>query len=151
MARSVQVDSGIEKHFTELLTQFQKSYSNLELNCMFLENGRCEIYPDRPLTCRHWLVTGSQSHCRSTGVARQYNVDMPVNLNDVLIKTAFRFSESCEIITLPAIVDWYERHNTEYKQGYPSGDLVWTFLESLKDVAQQKAKGHTTIRIEQIR
>ena len=84
-------------------------------------------------------------------MARQYNVDMPVNLNDVLIKTAFRFSESCEIITLPAIVDWYERHNTEYKQGYPSGDLVWTFLESLKDVAQQKAKGHTTIRIEQIR
>jgi len=72
-------------------------------------------------------------------------------INDVLIKTAFHFLGSYEIVTLPAIIDWYERCSKEYKQGYPSGDLVWTFLESLKDVAQQKAKGHTTIRIEQIR
>ena len=84
-------------------------------------------------------------------MARQYSVDMPVNINDVLIKTAFRFSGSYEIVTLPAIIDWYERGSKEYKEGYSSGNLVWTFLESLKDTVQQKAKGHTTIRIEQIR
>jgi len=151
MGRSVQIDPGSVSSFGASILQLQNSYANLHVSCIFLEEGRCEIYGDRPLMCRHWLVTGSPAHCQSTGVAQQYNVDMPINMNDVLIKTAFHFLGSYEIVTLPAIIDWYERYNTEHKQGYPSGDLVWTFLESLKDVAQQKEEGHTTIRIEQIR
>ena len=151
MAQPVQVDSAGRKYFSQVASQLQNAYADLKLSCMFSKDGRCEIYGDRPLTCRHWLVTGSQAHCQSTNVARQYNVDMPVNMNDVLIKTAFRFSGSYEIVTLPAIIDWHKRCSKEYQQGYPSGDLVRTFLESLKDIAQQKAKGPTTIRIEEIR
>ncbi len=151
MGHSVQIDPGSANHFAESVSQLQNSYASSQLDCVFLRDGRCEIYRDRPLTCRHWLVSGSQTHCRTTGVARQHSVDMPVNLNDALIETAFRLLGRYEIVTLPAMIDWYERHNKLHKQGYASEDLVWTFLESLKDSVQHKAERHMTIRLEQIR
>jgi len=135
-----------------LMTQLTACYNHLELDCIFLQNKRCVIYSDRPLSCRYWLATGSPVYCRTTGATNENRVDMPVNMNDVLIETTSRcLGARAEIVTLPTIIDWYERHNTEYKQAHPSGDLVGTFLESLKDTTQQKPKGHTTIRIEQIR
>jgi hypothetical protein len=44
MGRSVHIVLGSVNHFAESVSQLQNSYSNAQLRCTFLEDGRCEIY-----------------------------------------------------------------------------------------------------------
>src|SRR5436305_2819221 len=38
-------------------------YFNLGIDCPFLEDESCSIHPDRPLSCREYLVTSPAEHC----------------------------------------------------------------------------------------
>ncbi len=38
-------------------------YFHLGIPCPFLEDEACSIHPDRPLSCREYLVTSDPSHC----------------------------------------------------------------------------------------
>ncbi len=43
--------------------QFGLSYFGLGIPCPFLEEESCSIHPDRPITCREYLVTSSAEEC----------------------------------------------------------------------------------------
>lgn len=40
-------------------------YFNEAVACPFLEDEACSIHPDRPLSCRQYLVTSAAAHCAS--------------------------------------------------------------------------------------
>lgn len=47
----------------EATHELGKAYLNLRIPCPFLEAESCSIHPDRPLSCREYLVTSSPEHC----------------------------------------------------------------------------------------
>src|SRR5205085_395175 len=40
-----------------------REYFKMGISCPFLENEACSIYPDRPITCREYLVTSPAVNC----------------------------------------------------------------------------------------
>ena len=44
-------------------TPLALSYFRLGIPCPFLEEESCSIHPDRPLSCREYLVTSAPIHC----------------------------------------------------------------------------------------
>jgi hypothetical protein len=70
-------------------------------------------------------------------------------MSAILVEMTRRYLGRHEIVTLPAIIDWYERHKKECQQSYPVQDLVQTFLESITHHFQQHSE-HASIRFRQI-
>jgi Fe-S-cluster containining protein len=130
---------------------FEQWYAELALDCQFLHSNKCSIYPERPLVCRHWLGAESQQLCNTSDGEGRYKVPMPVNLNDVLIETAFRCSGNREIVLLPAVVNWYEQHAQQFTPQYAADQSVWIFLKCLQEAVLKKADPETTIHFQQIR
>jgi Fe-S-cluster containining protein len=62
---------------------FGLEYFNLDIPCPFLENESCSIHPDRPLSCREYLVTSPAVSCRSLGPQRIALVDVPRKLSNL--------------------------------------------------------------------
>jgi Fe-S-cluster containining protein len=54
-----------------------EAYFALDLPCPFLEDQRCAIYKERPLTCREFLVVSDPSRCSAPGAAPIQMVRLP--------------------------------------------------------------------------
>lgn len=54
-----------------------EAYFALNLPCPFLEDRRCAIYKERPLTCREFLVVSDPSLCGTPGAAPIQMVRLP--------------------------------------------------------------------------
>jgi Fe-S-cluster containining protein len=52
-------------------------YFRAGLACPFLENESCSIHPDRPLSCREYLVTSPPDNCQSPTVNNVRRVPTP--------------------------------------------------------------------------
>ena len=46
------------------LSQLNKWYASLKIQCPFLSDNLCEIYHQRPLACREHIVTSTPSFCK---------------------------------------------------------------------------------------
>jgi Fe-S-cluster containining protein len=55
-------------------------YFHLGIPCPFLEEESCGIHPDRPVTCREYLVTSPAVNCANPGPDNIDNVPLPVKL-----------------------------------------------------------------------
>jgi Fe-S-cluster containining protein len=47
----------------EQMRALGREYFKLAIACPFLEEESCSIYPDRPITCREYLVTSPAANC----------------------------------------------------------------------------------------
>jgi Fe-S-cluster containining protein len=54
----------------EELHELGRAYFDLGIPCPFLEEESCSIHPDRPLTCREYLVTSSPEYCARPEASR---------------------------------------------------------------------------------
>ncbi len=52
-------------------------YLALRIDCPFLENEACTIYPDRPLACREYMVTTPAENCETPSAESVSTVDIP--------------------------------------------------------------------------
>lgn len=52
-------------------------YFRQGIACPFLEEESCSIHPDRPLSCREYLVTSSAAHCAQPSAETVHCVEMP--------------------------------------------------------------------------
>jgi Fe-S-cluster containining protein len=52
-------------------------YFALDIPCPFLEHEACSIYPERPLTCREYLVTSPAENCSRLTTATVRHVPLP--------------------------------------------------------------------------
>lgn len=58
-------------------------WDNSDKTCVFLENGQCGIYEDRPLVCRRHLVTSPRENCKA-GCDKKTNVVYTVEMEERL-------------------------------------------------------------------
>lgn len=52
-------------------------YFALGIPCPFLEDESCSIYPDRPITCREYLVSSPPEHCADPGPGKIRMIPLP--------------------------------------------------------------------------
>ena len=45
------------------LHEFSRAYLRLRIDCPFLEDEACSIYPERPVACRQYAVVSDPQHC----------------------------------------------------------------------------------------
>jgi hypothetical protein len=57
------------------------AYFALGIACPFLEDEACSIHPDRPLSCREYLVTSPASECARPTAETVKRVPMPVKVS----------------------------------------------------------------------
>ncbi|MCU7840085.1 MAG: YkgJ family cysteine cluster protein [Candidatus Thiodiazotropha sp. (ex Troendleina suluensis)] len=60
------------------------AYFNLNLPCPFLENQSCSIHPDRPLSCREFLVVSDPAFCAKPDPETIESVVLPKRVSAVL-------------------------------------------------------------------
>jgi Fe-S-cluster containining protein len=61
-------------------------YFSLRIECPFLENESCGIYPHRPLACREYLVTSPAAQCATPSAETIQMVPMPKKLSYILYR-----------------------------------------------------------------
>jgi len=62
------------------------AYLALRIACPFLEDESCSIHPDRPLSCREYLVTSPAEFCSNPDRERIAMVDVPRRLSTMMIR-----------------------------------------------------------------
>lgn len=134
----------------EYVKQLEKWYATQQLDCAFLVNKQCSLYADRPLVCREWHVADLASHCRPTGVAPRHLIAAPLSLSDVLAETASHYSGRNELVLLPAVVGWYERHQKVLRKQYPATGILDTFLGCVQACIEKQDKPALSMRVEHL-
>jgi Fe-S-cluster containining protein len=95
--------------------ELAQAYFALRLDCPFLEDETCSIYPERPLVCREFLVTSPPELC---SVSNQEGVT-PVAVPKVSIATVGLQDESDDWFLLPQLIAWRRTrsHRTVRRSG----------------------------------
>jgi Fe-S-cluster containining protein len=73
------------------------TYFHLGIACPFLEDESCSIYPQRPLSCREYLVTSPAENCSHPTKDNVKGFKLPVRLSGMLA----RFSKECAAARQP--------------------------------------------------
>jgi Fe-S-cluster containining protein len=61
-------------------------YFHLGIPCPFLEDEACSIHPDRPLSCREYLVTSDPAHCAAVRGESIDQVPLPLKVSAAMNK-----------------------------------------------------------------
>lgn len=74
-------------------------YFRLGIPCPFLEDESCSIHPDRPVTCREFLVTTPAIHCQNPTPETVRSIHLPLKVGPALAE--FEILE-----TTPPLIRW---------------------------------------------
>ena len=86
-------------------------YFRLGLACPFLEDESCSIHPDRPLSCREYLVTSPAEHCRQPTAKTVEKVTLPVKISSALLRLERGEREGVvPWVPLSLAPQWAEQH-----------------------------------------
>lgn len=88
-----------ERWYREGYIPFGMEYFRLGIPCPFLEEESCSIHPDRPVTCREFLVTTPAAHCQNPSAETVKSVRLPLRIGPALAE--FQVIESA-----PYLVRW---------------------------------------------
>ena len=83
-----------ERWYREGFREFGLEYFRQRIPCPFLEDEACSIYPDRPLTCREFLVTTPAEYRQDPGTKPIRSVKLPMSVGPALAKSGIREDES---------------------------------------------------------
>ncbi len=107
-------------------------YFRLGLPCPFLEEESCSIHPDRPSSCREYLVTSPAETCSA---ANAENI-RPVTQAAKLSRLLFRFGdgrgkEQPRWLPLILLLDWTSTHSPEMQGSVPGTEMFQNFMALL--------------------
>lgn len=110
------------------------SYFQLGLACPFLEEESCGIHPDRPLSCREYLVTSPAVNCKNPGPGIIQMVPLPAKPS----LTLYRFSDGTGTdiprwLPMPLLLEFAAGHKAEDQPRLPGKDLLGNFVRTLAD------------------
>ena len=88
-----------ERWYREGYVPFGMEYFRLGIPCPFLEDESCSIHPDRPVTCREFLVTTPAAHCQNPSAKTVKSVRLPLRVGPAL-------AEFQVIDSAPHLVRW---------------------------------------------
>ena len=106
-------------------------YFRLGLPCPFLQDESCSIHPDRPITCREYLVTSPPEECTRPAEERVCGVPLPGQVGQV-VHTFDRQASGSPSGWVPLVLalEWVEAH-TEEPPTSSGPDLLRAFLSGL--------------------
>jgi len=131
------------KHFIEKFTNTKPKmtlklkdisdwYRQMNLPCLFLLNGLCTIYEQRPIACREHLVIGSASVCEADGANQAQLVQMPISILEALAQLTSELEQTTiEAVILPFAVIWCRENPEYFKHTWPASQLVGRFINIL--------------------
>jgi len=111
-----------------------RDYFAVQLACPFLEDESCSIYPDRPLSCREYLVTSPAAYCRDPESNRVEKVSLNAKPTQVL----FRFDDGegkGDLCWLPLVLSlqWVAAQGPAKQPRLPGHGMFQSFLERLAE------------------
>jgi Fe-S-cluster containining protein len=117
-----------EETFLEMGTH----YFYQGIPCPFLEDESCSIHPDRPLTCREYLVTSPPANCATPRKDNIDKVEMPVQVWTALARFAQNDPAAKYIRWVPLVMapEWADSH-PDTAPLRPGPELLREFFEHL--------------------
>lgn len=118
-------DAGLEDSLKEIANLDKESrkalgvkYFSLRLDCPFLEEQSCSIYPDRPLECREFVVTSDPKYCAQLNAKEIKHIDSKLRLTPALRKQSQAcFGEkSAGWMLMVYCLDWAKSNNTRLRK-----------------------------------
>ena len=109
-----------------------RDYFRAQVACPFLEEESCSIHPDRPLSCREYLVTSPAARCQEPEASGIEKVPLYAKPTQVL----FCFGDGeggGEVCWLPLVLlaDWAAAHGRDAQPRLPGDRMFQSFLERL--------------------
>jgi Fe-S-cluster containining protein len=110
---------------------FALSYFRLGIPCPFLEAESCSIHPDRPLSCREYLVTSAPVHCAEQAPDKVQGVRLDAKVSRVLRgMEAQEGGATASWVPLILAPEWAAQH-PDKTPPRPGLELLRDFLERL--------------------
>ena len=111
---------------------FGLEYFQAGVPCPFLEDESCGIHPDRPISCREYLVTSPAGHCADPAPGRIEMVPLPAKPSEVL----YRFGDaegrdSHRFLPLATALEWAALHTGDAPRKLPGPKLLENFVRQL--------------------
>lgn len=107
-------------------------YFELGIPCPFLEDESCSIHPDRPVSCREYLVTSPAENCAHPSPETVHCLEMPLKVWAALAQMDGR-SQGSRLqhwVPLSVAPEWAETHPDE-PPPRPGPELVGEFVQHL--------------------
>lgn len=108
-------------------------YFRLGIACPFLEDESCSIHPERPLSCREFLVTSPPENCSAPSAETIRHVVLPTRPMPAF-STLDGPSETGSIRWVPLLLapEWAESH-PEPEPTVPGPELMQRFMVALNE------------------
>ena len=117
-------------------------YTELRLDCPFLDNNLCAIYASRPIACREHIVAGSDSACTVGNVELQDIKKPAISVAEALVTTTAELEAAePEAVIMQLAPAWCELNAERCERKWPAKKIVQTFIKSLE------AQVHQTVQL----
>ncbi len=138
-------DSGLSEVLEYALTENDRTelrraglgYFKLNLPCPFLDEQSCSIHPERPISCREFLVVSDPRHCSVPSPKTTRHVALPVQVSKVVYDMCYQHQGRVRGILPMNLLFDQKADLRQGKQGVPASELVSEFLGRLILAAQK--------------
>lgn len=115
-------------------------YFHLGIPCPFLEDEACSIHPDRPLSCREYLVTSDPAYCAAVDGERIKKVPIALKVSAAMNRMSPMKPGAIFYpwVPLTQIFDWIVE-NPEPPAQAPGPKLVQEFFRNLETLPPTSA------------
>jgi Fe-S-cluster containining protein len=101
--------------------------------CPFLEEESCSIHPQRPMSCREYLVTSPAENCRKPSASTIQTVETPLKLSPLL----YRFGDGAgkdrtRWLPLALALEWAGSEDERRGLRWPGTELFKRFTQSIR-------------------
>ncbi len=108
--------------------QLAVDYFKQGIPCPFLENESCSIHPDRPVTCREYMVISPASECAKLNLDKIKGIPIPVVVSDVLCRFGDGMGEEYpRYVPMIMALQWSQRAKTRQTK-FSSQKLIENFV-----------------------
>ena len=116
-------------------TELGLDYFHLGIPCPLLEDESCSIHPDRPLSCREYLVTSPAENCREPSKATIRRVETPGFAMTAFATLDGPSPSGIGVRWVPLVLapEWAEAH-PEPPASEPGTELFARFMKTLTQV-----------------
>lgn len=117
----------------ELLNTTSSWYADFKLPCVFLYEGVCTIYEQRPTACREYSVTGSSRACGG-GAGEPEKIYIPAKMSEILGQLASELEgTSVEALIMPLALIWADENPERDERTWPAELMVERFVELVEE------------------
>jgi Fe-S-cluster containining protein len=108
-------------------------YFHLGIPCPFLEDESCSIHPERPISCREYLVTSPAENCARPSPETVRCVPLPGKVSSALYRLQVDpTSRFVRWVPLVLALEWAESHPDEPPRR-PAQELLREFFQRLTE------------------